>query len=162
MRVPARLVFGLILPMLAPASALAGGHAPASPIVVRPSFNGHGAPAPRAIHLAPRPIYGAPQHAIYGPPRNYVRHGRRDRGVGTGFVGLPTVYQPASDGAAPQAQAAPSGDHPRPRPVVVTNYGGAPPLWQGDAGYVAQPVVYNVETVLRRYPLTRAPSHIGK
>ena len=158
MRKFARLGLCLIVPALAPAAALAGGHAPASAVVARPSAGIHAAAGPRAIRLAPKPTYGAPQHAIYGPPRNYVRHGRRYRGAETGFVGLPFAYLPPVDGAAAQAQP---GDRLRPRPVVVTNYNGAPPLWQGDAGYVAQPVIYNVRTVLRRYPLTDAP-HIGK
>lgn len=151
MRMSAPLAFGLALSALAPAAALAGGHVHPAPAIMRPA-------APKAIQLAPRPVYAPPQHALYGPPRNYARHVRRYRGNETGFVGLPAVYQPAVEAAAPQAQAAPSGD--RARPVVVTNYRGAPPLWQGDAGYVAQPVIYNVETVLRRHPLT--PSHIGK
>lgn len=154
MRVPARLAFGLALSVLLPAAALAGGRAHPTPIVLRPA-------APKAIPVAVRPVYGPPQHALYGPPRNYARHARRHRGHEMGFVGLPTVYQPAVEAAASPAQAGPAGDL-RPRAVVVTNYRGAPPLWQGDAGYVAQPVIYNVETVLRRYPLTGAPPYIGK
>lgn len=154
MRISARLAFGLALSALAPSAALAGGHAHPAPAAVRPA-------APKVIQVAPRPVYAPPQHALYGPPRNVARHARRHRGHETGFVGLPSVYQPAVEGAAFQAQAALSGDQ-RPRPVVVANYRGAPPLWQGDAGYVAQPVIYNVRTVLRRYPLTGMPPHIGK
>ena len=153
MRLSASLAFGLALFALAPAAALAGGHAHPAPIVLRPA-------APKVIPVAVRPVYGPPQHALYGPPRNYARHARRHRGQETGFVGLPSVYQPAVEAAAPPAQAAPSGNQ-RPRSVVVTNYNGAPPLWQGDAGYVAQPVIYDVGSVLRRYPPTgRAP--VGK
>jgi hypothetical protein len=159
MRTSARLAFGLLLPFLAPVAALAGAHAPVAPTIVRPGF-APVASGPKAIRLAPRPPYGPPQTAIYGPPRNYPLHARRHRGQETGFAGWPAVYQPAVEGA-PQAQAAPSGDRAPPRPVVVTNYRGAPPLWQGDAGYVAQPVIYDVGTVLRRYPLSgMAP--IGK
>ena len=152
MRMSARLAFGLALSALAPSAALAGGHAhPAR--LVRPV-------APKVIPIGVRPVYAPPRHALYGPPRNVARYARRHGGSEPGFVGLPSVYQPAVETPS-QAHAASSVES-RPRAVVVTNYNGAPPLWQGDAGYVAQPVIYNVETVLRHYPLADPPSHIGK
>ena len=98
---------------------------------------------------------------IYGPPRHHLRADGRRRGETAGFLGYPAFYQPATEGAA-HAQAAPSAEYPRPRATIVTHYAGAPPLWQGDAGYVAQPVIYNVETVLRRYPLSGMEPRIVK
>ena len=150
MRMSACLGLGLALSALVPAAALAGGHGH----VMRPT-------APRVIHVAPRPVYAPPLRALYGPPRNYLRHARGYRGAETGYFGVPAVYQPAGEGGASQAQAAPSGD-PRPRPVVVTNYGGAPPLWQGDAGYVAQPAIYDVGSVLRDHPLPGRRARVVK
>lgn len=160
MRLPAPLALGLVLPFIAPAAALAGGHAPASPVVVRPAIPAPAAAGPRVIQLTPKPVYGPPSRAIYGPPRG-ERYAHRHRGQ-SGFVGFPSVYQPALEGSSSHAQAAPSGEYLRPRAQVVTVYNGAPPLWQGDAGYVAQPVIYNVQTVLRRYPLTGMEPHVGK
>lgn len=161
MRTPARLGLGLVLSALAPAAALAGGHGYTAPAVVRPAMHGPAAPGPRVIQIAPRPIYGPPQHALYGPPRNVARHGLRHRGHAAGFVGYPTVYQAAAEASA-SAQAAPSGEYLRPRATVVYKTSGAPPLWQGDAGYVAQPSIYNVQTVLRRFPLTGMAPDVGK
>ena len=154
------LALGLSLSLCAPAVAVAGGHAPAAPTIVRPAFSAPAGHGPRVIQLAPKPVYGPPKHAIYGPPR-YDRRAWRHRGQ-TGFVGYPGVYQTTSEGASGHAQSAPAGEYLRPRAQVVTVYNGAPPLWQGDAGYVAQPVIYNVETVLRRYPLTGMEPRVVK
>ena len=93
--------------------------------------------------------------------RNVARHGLHHRGHAAGFVGYPTVYQAAAEASA-SAQAAPSGEYLRPRATVVYKTSGAPPLWQGDAGYVAQPAIYNVQTVLRRFPLTGMAPDVGK
>lgn len=147
MRIPASLGLGLFAFVLAPAAALAGGHAPATPgarvIRVAP-----------VIQAAPRPVYAPPARPVYGPPRNAQRHAWRHRGQGGGFIGYPAVYQAVAEPAEAAQPAAPSGEYLRPRATIVYNYAGGPPLWQGDAGYVAQPVIYNVQTVLRRYPLT--------
>lgn len=159
-RLPAPLALGLVLPLLAPAAALAGGHGPVAPAIVRPAMSAAPGAGPKVIQLAPKPVYGPPSRAIYGPPRGQ-RHAYRHRGQG-GFAGFPAVYQPVLEGSSAHAQAAPSGEYLRPRAHVVTVYNGPPPLWQGDAGYVAQPVIYNVETVLRRYPLTGMEPHVGK
>lgn len=157
MRLPARLCLGLAFSALVPAAAMAGGHTPA---VVRPAFHAPPAPGPRVIQISTKPVYAPPAHAIYGPPRHGMREGWRHRGRDAGFIGFPAAYAPAAETAAPAA--APSGEYLRPRAAVIYNYAGAPPLWQGDAGYVAQPVIYNVRTVLRRYPLTGAAPHIVK
>ena len=154
MRSPARLGLGLILSVLAPVAALAGGHARSAPMIVRPGLHAPAASAPRVIQVATRPVYAPPGAALYGPPRNNRRHGLRHRGWANGLAGLPAVYQPAIEPAAAAPPAAPTGEYPRPRASVVYNVNGPLPLWQGDAGYVAQPVIYNVNTVLRRYPLT--------
>ncbi|HMN70583.1 MAG TPA: hypothetical protein PKA55_01805 [Rhodoblastus sp.] len=147
MRMSARLGLGFAFSVLVPVAALAGGHAPS-------------APGPRVIQLAARPVYAPPAHALYGPPQG-IRHGWRHRGRDAGFAGFPTVYAPAAE-AAVAAPTTPSGEYLRPRAAVVYNYAGPPPLWQGDAGYVAQPVIYNVQTVLRRYPLTGMAPLVGK
>ena len=151
---PVRLGLGLVLSALAPAAALAGGQAQSAPMIVRPGLHAPAASAPRVIQVATRPVYAPPKTALYGPPRNSRRHGLRHRGWANGLAGVPAVYQPATEAAAAPAPAAPSGEHLRPRATVVYNVNGPLPLWQGDAGYVAQPVIYNVKTVLRRYPLT--------
>lgn len=162
MRTSVRLALGFSLSAFAPAAALAGGHAPAAPVIVRPAFHAAAAPGPRVIPVATKPVYGPPRHALYGPPRNFARHGWRHRGLETGFTGLPAVYPSGAEAAAMPARAASSGEFLRPRAAIVTNYNGPPPLWQGDAGYVAQPVIYDVQTVLRRYPLTGAGPRVVK
>ena len=163
MRLPARLGLGLILSTLAPAAALAGGHAQVAPTIIRPVVHMSAAPGPRVIQVAPKPVYAPPQHALYGPPRGVARHGWRHRGRAVALGGVPAVYQPVEAAAAPSpVHGTPSGEYLRPRAAVVYNAAGAPPLWQGDAGYVAQPVIYNVETVLRRYPLTGMEPRVVK
>lgn len=159
---PARLGLGLAFSLLAPAAALAGGHARGAPTIVRPGVYAPAASAPRVVQLAPRPVYGPPRNALYGPPRGNLRHGWRHRRWERGIGGLATVYQPAIETAATPAPTAPSGEYLRPRATVVYNVNGPLPLWQGDAGYVAQPVIYNVKTVLRRYPLTGMEPPLGK
>ncbi|MFT4099100.1 MAG: hypothetical protein QM651_18415 [Rhodoblastus sp.] len=157
MRLSARLCLGLAFSAVAPAAALAGGHAP---VVVRPAFHAPPAQGPRVVHIDTKPIYAPPSHAIYGPPRHDMRQGWRRRGRDAGYMGFPAVYGPAAEAAAPAVAS--EGEYLRPRAGVIYNYAGAPPLWQGDAGYVAQPAIYNVRTVLRRHPLTVAPPHIVK
>ncbi len=162
MRAPACLGLGLFLTALGPAVAQPGVAGARGPVVVRPSLGAAAASGPRVIQIAARPVYGPPLRAIYGPPRATVRHAGRHRGGNAGFIGYPPVYQSAAEAAPAPAQAAPSGEYLRPRAAIVYNYAGGPPLWQGDAGYVAQPVIYNVQTVLRRYPLTGMEPHPGR
>ena len=153
MRSPARLGLCLILSVLAPTAALAGGHARSAPTIVRSAFKAPIASGPRVVSLVPRPVYGPPRNALYGPPRNNMRKVWRNRRHEGAIAGFPVIYQPVAE-APIESRPAPSGEYPRPRASVVYNVNGPLPLWQGDAGYVAQPVIYNVNTVLRRYPLT--------
>ncbi|MFV0280253.1 MAG: hypothetical protein ACK5JM_05770 [Rhodoblastus sp.] len=169
---PARLALGLVLPLATPlllcaGPALAGGgHGRMVPIVVRPAAAAGimpAAPGARVVHLQTRPTYGPPNRPVYGPPQNQFRRdgrhrGGRQTGADSGLYGWPG-YGSGEGGGSARAVAVSEGGG-RPRPSVMYNFNGPPPLWQGDAGYVSQPVIYDVETVLRRYP--GAGPHIYK
>jgi hypothetical protein len=114
----------------APALARMGGFAPRPAVGVMPF-----------PHVRPHPpgFVRAPERGVWR--RNYPNAYLSGFGGPWGYG-----YAPAEPTAP--ASPPPVVENPRQR-TVVYNYNGPPPLAQGDAGYVAQPAIYDVDQILK-------------
>lgn len=158
------VLFGLILSATVPGAASAGGvsiisgHRMAPPVPV----SGLGAATPRgpgAIGFHRR--HGRIGSAFVLPKARVIQlQGARHFRRGAAFGGV-WAYAPAA--AAPtevRVVETSTGDYLRPPPAIY--YLPAPPLAQGDVGYVAHPAIYSVSKVLREHPLGRSRHVVRK
>jgi hypothetical protein len=135
MRLVTCVVIGLGLSVLTPVAGLAAGaFAGARPAGISPAFV---RPHAGVIPLAQNRTRLGYARNRWGFPAYWL-----DPGWG---------YPPASYGDQGQPANAP-GPYFAPRAAI---YNVAPPLAQGDIGYVAKPVIYDVAREIRRHPLGR-------
>ncbi len=145
-----RFALPLALTVAGPAAALAGAGVGPGGVYSRAPIGI--APPARVVDLAIRGRHLAGQQTARP-------EWRRNRGV-VGYLGAPLVYQQAGEAAPPRiVERASETAASR---TVIYNYNGAPPLWQGDAGYVAQPAIYDVGSVLRDHPLPGRRARVVK